>query len=138
MPRVMTEFQKDVMAQLIMGSSTSFEIADALDREDSSVKHALYALRDIHKCAHIAEYRSVKRHIQAAVWAAGAGEDATYPRVKRDKPVLERLKKEEHAEKQEAQKKRMMAQDYVKQHLQKQHTPFGWLLENAHGNDARG
>ena len=131
MPRALTDIQNAVLAKLIEKPYTSFEISDMLGLNDKSVKTALYALRDVHETAHIREYRPSARRQPMAVWAAGKGKDAKYAKAARPKkvappPDLDRSKL------------RVSEQMYINKHLQKQPTPFGWLLENAHGNDARG
>lgn len=132
--------QRLIMEQLIAGPKTVKEITEALGCPDNSIRGALASLKEVHECVHVKDYVKGSYRVKCALFAAGKGEDIKYPYAERDTTslVAKKVKDEIHAQAQELKRKKAIAQLEMKQHLQKQNTPFGWLLENANGNDARG
>lgn len=132
--------QRLIMDQLISGPKTVKELSEALDCPDNSIRGALASLKEVHECVHVKDYVGGNSRVKRALFSAGHGQDAKYPYAERDLTslVAKRVKDEMHAQAQELKRKKAIAHLEMKQHLQKQNTPFGWLLENANGNDARG
>jgi hypothetical protein len=139
MPRAMTPLQQRVMDQITEGPKTVTQISEALGSPDNSVCSILYKFRDEYECAHVCGHVN-SPHKRANLWVAGKGESKVYPNKKTKKlePALSLAKTEARGELRELSKKKAEVHAYIAKHLQKQNTQFGWLLENAHGNDARG
>lgn len=140
MPRALSDLQTRIMEQLIAGPKTIRELVEVIGAQDNSVRGALEALKESRGCVHVKDYVQGAYRVRCARYAAGQGRDAPYPYSSRDlsSVVAKRVKDELQAQAVELKKKKAQAEQSTQALLKKQNTPFGWLLENANGNDARG
>jgi len=122
--------QIDIVEQLQLGPKTALQLVSAIGKPEKTVRHSLYILKHDRNCiAQLTELKEKGKRGQP-VWFVSEN-DPDRPKPVKIKPGPKPVGKELEAEKRELKQKKSAADEYIKKHLERSNTIFGWLAENA-------
>jgi len=122
--------QIDIVEQLQLGPKTAMQLVAAIGRPEKTVRHSLYVLKHDRNCISPLSFLMEKGKRRQPVWFVSENDPHMQNRIKIE-PGPSSADKAREAETRELEMRRLASDESIKTLLKKQHTPFGWLAENA-------